>query len=585
MELPSTEIFPAIAMTARHAAATNGVPAMPPYVLHQPLLPSWRRLRRLFGHGSDLSVLRALEYELLDQAPFAGRVLDFGGGSNANYGEHMQRWMRGCEYETANIDAGMRPTYLIEPGHSLPIPDDRYDTIVTLNTLEHIFEIDASLRELLRVLVPGGQLVATVPFLFRIHGHPDDFLRGTPSWWGRVLSTIGFTEIEITPLLWGPFSTGVSLSGIPGPFKQWRMRGALLLDVLYARRRCRGHTHYTGELARAVSSSPLGFLISARKPQGILGNVVNEPASINEPLRHDLHGGVATQHEPVAPPEPTFSSFFFGSSFGYLTYHLLRNDWVWSRMSEEEKRFVKIHNEYWNNNAEGYKKPAAYKGQGGQSFNTVSNRLSAWKGRRIEDFLQKFRPRRVLEIGPGSGYYSRQIIDKSFVEEYVAADINSGFLDFIESGIREHPRRSLVKFERAAISEMRDIAQVDAIVVLSTLHHIPDRPEFVSGLARLLKPGGAIFFYEPTHSLLRVLRLLFLFGKYGWYKTDTVRRRNNYMTHHFCTISETRRIAQTTGLDLVDLRLKGLFPFVHIAGIRGGLSKEMTFILKKEDLK
>lgn len=553
------------------------------YNIHSPLLPSWKRYKALFGRTTGLSVLRTLEYELLAKIQFAGRILDFGGGSKSNYHTHIEQWMRGCTYESANIDTRIGPTYLIKPGQHLPMADDRYDYVISLNTLEHIFDVEASLCELHRVLANGGRLVVTVPFLFPIHGHPDDFLRATPSWWGRILSTTGFADIEITPLLWGPFSTGLSLSGIPGPLKQWRMRATLLLDMLYARRRwCRGQAHYTGELAQAVSRSPLGLLIFARKLGDVSGDVASEPISIDTPLHLDLHRRTATHHEPAAPPEPTFPSFFFNSGLGYLAYHLLRNDWVWTRMSETERRFVKIHNEYWNNNAEGYKDPATYKGQGGQSFHTVSDRLSEWKGRRIEDFLKKFRPRRVLEIGPGSGYYSRQIIDKSFVEEYVAADINSGFLDFIESGIRAHPRGSLVQFERAAVSDMGGIAQVDAIIVLSSLHHIPDRPEFVSGLARFLKPGGAMFFYEPTHSFFRILRLLFLFGKYEWYKTDTVRRRNNYMTHHFCTISETRRIAQTTGLDLVDLRLKGLFPFARIAGIRGGFSKEMTFILKKK---
>ncbi len=258
-----------MAMTARHecAAAASGDGALRRFILHPPLLPSWHRFRKLFRQGADLSILRALEYELLEQMQFSGRILDFGGGSNVNYREHIPQWMSGCVCETANIDAGITPTYVVQPGQSLPISDDKYDTVITLNTLEHIFEIEASLRELLRVLTPGGQLVATVPFLFRIHGHPDDFLRGTPSWWERTLSATGFAEIDITPLLWGPLSTGLSVAGIPGPFKRWRMRVALLLDMLHARRRCRGQQYYSGELAQTVGNSPLGFLITARKPR------------------------------------------------------------------------------------------------------------------------------------------------------------------------------------------------------------------------------------------------------------------------------------------------------------------------------
>ncbi len=283
----------------------------------------------------------------------------------------------------------------------------------------------------------------------------------------------------------------------------------------------------------------------------------------------------------IRPPKLDFPSFFFGTGLGYVCYYMLRNDRVWSRLSDAERAFVKAQNEYWNNNAEGYKDPVAYQGQGGKSFFKLGSRTTTWKGREIEKFLVKNRPRRVLEIGPGSGYYTRQIIDQAFVEEYVASDINTGFLDFIESGIREHPRGSSVKFERAAISELHNIKSVDAILVLSALHHVPDRPEFVSGLAQLLNPGGFIFFYEPSHSLLRILELALSFARHGWYRTSVVRRRNNYMTHHFCTIRETMSIARTTGLQLLDMNLKGPFPIPRVRAIEAALAREMTFTLRK----
>ena len=107
--------------TRECAAAAAGVDEKNQYTLYPPLLPSWSRLRKLFGRGSDLSVLRALEYELMGQIRFSGRILDFGGGSNANYRELLRQWMAGCTYETANIDGDIGPTHLIRPGQPLPI--------------------------------------------------------------------------------------------------------------------------------------------------------------------------------------------------------------------------------------------------------------------------------------------------------------------------------------------------------------------------------------------------------------------------------------------------------------------------------
>jgi SAM-dependent methyltransferase len=243
---------------------------MHPQIVQPPLLPSWNRFRKLFGGSAELSVLRALEYEILGQMKYSGKILDFGGGRNSNYRDRMQEWTAGCTYETANIDRAIEPTYLIEPGQPLPVESNTFDIVITLNTLEHIFEVQQALQELLRVLKPEGELVATVPFLFRIHGHPDDFLRGTPSWWGRTLERIGFSKIVMTPLLWGPMSTGLSVAGIPGPLKRARMRAALLLDWLYARRLYRyDRKRYTGAVGMAICNAPLGFLISARKPRPV----------------------------------------------------------------------------------------------------------------------------------------------------------------------------------------------------------------------------------------------------------------------------------------------------------------------------
>lgn len=71
---------------------------------------------------------------------------------------------------------------------ALPFEDASQDVVLCLETLEHVFDLPQGLQELRRVLAPGGWLVASTPFHFHIHAHPDDYWRITPSAWARLLA-------------------------------------------------------------------------------------------------------------------------------------------------------------------------------------------------------------------------------------------------------------------------------------------------------------------------------------------------------------------------------------------------------------
>ena len=215
-----------------------------------------------------LSVLRRLQYERMERVALAGTVLDFGGGDRVHYADQVSRWIavgRTVEYHSANIDHAVQPMFLLRTGQPFPIDDASFDAILSLNTLEHIFELDQTLTEFRRVLKPGGRLVLSMPFMFRVHGHPDDYHRGTPHFWRRKLSEVGFEEIAIDALVWGPFSNGHCASGLPGPLKPARRHAGLLLDILWAACRNRGRTYVVGRQDDGLLASAIGHFIEARK--------------------------------------------------------------------------------------------------------------------------------------------------------------------------------------------------------------------------------------------------------------------------------------------------------------------------------
>lgn len=191
--------------------------------------PNWERYLKISRALKTISLTRFLQYELIEKLKLKGRVLDFGGGNKALY-----KTLLNCEnYQSVNIDKAILPTFLIKSGEPIPCDAEIFDTIITFNTLEHIYDTKTVLEEMYRVLKSQGELFVTTPFLFPVHGHPDDFFRPTSSWYIETLSKIGFTKIEVIPLIWGPFSTGQICSGVPGPFKEVRKKIALLLDFIY----------------------------------------------------------------------------------------------------------------------------------------------------------------------------------------------------------------------------------------------------------------------------------------------------------------------------------------------------------------
>jgi ubiquinone/menaquinone biosynthesis C-methylase UbiE len=60
---------------------------------------------------------------------------------------------------------------------ALPFADASFNAIVTSSVLEYVPELNATLRELARVLRPGGWLFATVPDMRDPHRHRERWLR------------------------------------------------------------------------------------------------------------------------------------------------------------------------------------------------------------------------------------------------------------------------------------------------------------------------------------------------------------------------------------------------------------------------
>ncbi len=82
----------------------------------------------------------------------------------------------------------------------LPIPDDSAEILTIMNTIEHVPDTAALLREAYRIQKPGGTIIGTIPFLMQVHQEPHDYNRYTSAQIERFLTQAGFVEVKIKPL-------------------------------------------------------------------------------------------------------------------------------------------------------------------------------------------------------------------------------------------------------------------------------------------------------------------------------------------------------------------------------------------------
>lgn len=134
------------------------------------------------------------------ELPPGARVLDAGAGEG-NYAACFPR-QRYCGVDLGIGDAGWNYSRLdaIAELAALPFPDRVFDGCLNVVTLEHVRRPARVVRELGRVLAPGGRLLLVAPLEWEEHQAPHDFYRYTRYALADLLREACFTDIRIEPV-------------------------------------------------------------------------------------------------------------------------------------------------------------------------------------------------------------------------------------------------------------------------------------------------------------------------------------------------------------------------------------------------
>lgn len=149
-------------------------------IAHEGVLKAMKYCAKRYAKGSMIDLGCGIKpYESIFQ-PFIDSYfgVDFQPTSDVNYKENTK----------ADLFADCTNTGL---------KDHSFETLLSTQVMEHIYDSNSYLSECFRLLKKEGYGIFSVPFLWQIHSEPYDYYRFTRFSLEKLFSEIGFKIIEI----------------------------------------------------------------------------------------------------------------------------------------------------------------------------------------------------------------------------------------------------------------------------------------------------------------------------------------------------------------------------------------------------
>lgn len=150
--------------------------------------------------ASPVFIIRhSLRKSIVRHAPgITGHVLDFGCGSKPYRKLFSEaESYTGCDIATSGHDHADSHVDVFYDGERLPFEDASFDAVVSFEVFEHVFNLHDVLKEIARVVKPGGKLLISCPFAWDEHEKPYDYARYTSFGLPSLLSSGGFDVVLV----------------------------------------------------------------------------------------------------------------------------------------------------------------------------------------------------------------------------------------------------------------------------------------------------------------------------------------------------------------------------------------------------
>ena len=127
-----------------------------------------------------------------------GVIIDLGSGFKPSYGRFWE--IKPEKFIRIDINKKTEPDIVADLNKPLPFADNFADVIFLFNVIYILENPPGVLKEINKILRPGGKLFLTSPFIFNEAKEPADYWRFTSMGLEKILRESGFEEFSIIPV-------------------------------------------------------------------------------------------------------------------------------------------------------------------------------------------------------------------------------------------------------------------------------------------------------------------------------------------------------------------------------------------------
>ena len=157
------------------------------------------------------SLLRTYQLWECRNIKLKGSSIEFGAYKNNK--KNFYNYFNGnSKFTFSNIYNNNNKNYVkLDLTKKLKLKNNKFDNIIIFNVLEHIPNINFTLKEINRILKKRGNIIGSTPFIYQIHGAPNDYFRFTKDFYNKNFSKKNNKSINVIALGYGPFVASYTL--------------------------------------------------------------------------------------------------------------------------------------------------------------------------------------------------------------------------------------------------------------------------------------------------------------------------------------------------------------------------------------